>query len=202
MGKVFYHGIKDWYDPYTSILKILEIIESGGLKSRRLQNKTSSLGFNGNDYISVCERKKDEEYGKYSNNAFYNYIVFRFCFIISHSIEALPIQYIDCQKFASFAEAKEYMRSYPNVRFSDMFDEWQVKDEISLSDIVGIGLPVHKILNYIKHGPKKELFKYNLDRLYSIAKALNWIIINTDTLYMEDKLIEYLNIDEEKKKTL
>lgn len=202
MEKVFYHGIKEWYDPYTSILKMLEIIESGGLKSRRLQSKPSSLGFNGNDYISVCERKNDEEYGKYPNNAFYNYIVFRFCFIISPSIEALPVQYIDCQKYSSFAEANVYMRGYPNVRFSDMFDEWQVKDEILLSDIVGIGLPVHKILNYINHGPEKELFKHNLDRLYNIAKALNWIIVNTDTLYMEDKLIEYLNIDEEKKKIL
>lgn len=202
MEKVFYHGIKEFYDPYTSILKLLEIIESGGLKSRRLQNKTSSLGFNGNDYISVCERKNDEEYSKYSNNAFYNYIVFRFCFIISHSIEALPIQYIDCQKFDSFAEANEYVRSFPTIRFSDMFDEWQVKDEISLSDIVGIGLPVHKILNYIRNGSEKELFKYNLGRLYSIVEALNWIIVNTDTLYMEDKFIEYLNIEEEKKKIL
>lgn len=83
-----------------------------------------------------------------------------------------------------------------------MFDEWQVKSEIPLSYIVGIGLPVHKILGYIKYGEEKEIFKNNLNKLYSIAKGLNWIIVNTDTLYMENDYIECLVNEEEKKKTL
>lgn len=199
---MFYHGIKDYYDPNESVLKLLEIIESGGLKSRRLQGKTSTSGFNGDDYISVCERKSDVEYRKYSNNAFFNFIQFRFCFIISPSVSVIPIRYIDCEKFTSFKEVTEYMECYPNLRFSDMFDEWQVKDEIPLSYVVGIGLPVHKILGYIKYGEEKEIFKNNLNKLYMIAKDLNWIIVNTDTLYMENDYIECLVNQEEKKKIL
>lgn len=57
MSKYYYHGIKDYYDPNTTISKILEIIESGGIKSRLLQGKTSNCSFNGDDYIRYCREK-------------------------------------------------------------------------------------------------------------------------------------------------
>lgn len=202
METVFYHGIKEYYSPNEAILRMLEIIDSGGIKSRRLQGKTSPFGFNGDDYISICERKSNGEYLKYSNNAFFKFIQFGFCFIISNDVSAIPIKYLDCSIFPSFGEASEYMRCYPNIRFSDMFDEWQVKDEIPLTHIVGIGLSGHKILNYIKYGQEQEAFKNNLSKLDTIAKSLNWYIVNTDTLYMKDNYIEYLSIKDEKKKIL
>lgn len=74
MSKNFYHGIKSYYDPNESISIMLQIISSGGIKCRRLQGVTSKLGFNGDDYISVCEGKSDYEYRKYPNNAFFRYI--------------------------------------------------------------------------------------------------------------------------------
>ncbi len=200
MSNWFYHGIKDYYDPNASVLKMLEIIESGGIKSRRLQGKTSFYGFNGDDYISICERKNSDEYSKYSNNAFFNYILFRFCFIISRDIPAVPVRYIDCEKFVSFQEATEYMSHYPDVRFSDMFDEWQVKGEIPLSDIIGIGLPMHKILDYYKHGTEKEMFHHNLTKLYILAESLNWPIIDTDTLYLDNDYEKNFTTDEKDRK--
>lgn len=202
MSKVFYHGIKPYYDVNESISIMLKIIESGGIKCRRLQGVTSNRGFNGDDYISICERKRNCEYRKYPNNAFFQYIHYGFCFILNGDIPVIPVRYINSDAFDFYNEIVKYMSSYPDVRFSDMFDEWQVKDEIPLSCIVGIGLSTCKMLEYVKFANEKEMFKNNLNKLYIIAKDLNWDIVDTDMLYMENDYTEYSDIEKEKKKTL
>lgn len=202
MSKVFYHGIKPYYAPNESISIMLQIISSGGIKCRRLQGVTSKLGFNGDDYISVCEGKSDYEYRKYPNNAFFRYIYYGFCFILSDDIPVIPVQYINRDDFDSYTEIIEYMSHYPDVRFSDLFDEWQVKDEIPLSYIVGIGLSTCQILEYINSKKEKEIFKSNLNKLYTLAESLNWTIVNTDMLYTEDNYNEHLVVEQEKKKIL
>lgn len=202
MSKVFYHGIKSYYDPNESISIMLQIISSGGIKCRRLQGVTSKLGFNGDDYISVCEEKSNYEYRKYPNNAFFRYIYYGFCFILSDNMPVIPVHYINGDDFDSYTEIIEYMNHYPGVRFSDLFDEWQVKNEIPLSYIVGIGLSTCQILEYINSNKEKEMFKNNLNKLYTLAESLDWTIVNTDTLYMEDNYNDYLVVEQEKKKIL
>ncbi len=180
MSKIFYHGIKSYYDPNESISIMLQIISSGGIKCRRLQGVTSKLGFNGDDYISVCEGKSDYEYRKYPNNAFFRYIYYGFCFILSDNIPVIPVQYINSDDFDSYTEIIEYMSHYPGVRFSDLFDEWQVKDEIPLDYIVGLGLPLQSLSKIYNLDDK---MMKEIERLYMLARTFGWDIIDSGSFF-------------------
>ena len=180
MSKIFYHGIKSYYDPNESISIMLQIISSGGIKCRRLQGVTSKLGFNGDDYISVCEEKSDYEYRKYPNNVFFRYIYYGFCFILSDNIPVILVQYINSDDFDSYTEIIEYMGHYPGVRFSDLFDEWQVKDEIPLDYIVGLGLPLQSLSKIYNLDDK---MMKEIERLYMLARTFGWDIIDSGSFF-------------------
>lgn len=141
MERIFYHGIFPNI-PCIAITKMIEIIQSGAIKSRRLQGVTSEFGFNGDDYISICSKEDEKEYSKYPINAYDRYISNSFCFIISDDIPAIKVRYIEVYNDFDFETILERMIEKPEQRYSDMFDEWQVKDEINLNHIIGIGIPI------------------------------------------------------------
>ncbi len=135
MSKYYYHGVKRG----LVLDKALEIFQKGGIKCMPGVRK---IGFNGLDHVSVCMKEPVEEYGNHSNNAFYNYVQNSICFIILDTIETIKPEIIEnADKWNRF-ELVGYMNSKPGFRFSDMFDEWQVKDQIVTSSIIGIGLPM------------------------------------------------------------
>lgn len=172
MERIFYHGIFPNI-PCISITKMIEIIQSGAIKSRRLQGVTSKFGYNGDDYISICSKEDEKEYFKYPINAYDTYILNGFCFIISDDIPAIKVRYTEVYNDFDFETIIELMSEKPEQRYSDMFDEWQVKDEISLNQIIGIGIPYDEVSKL------NGEFKIELDILINIATSMGWDIVNT-----------------------
>lgn len=190
MEHVFYHGIfchnmSEIFDSVEicAIETLLKIIETGGLKSRRLQGKTSSYGFNGDDYISICSKESEEEYDKYPVNAYYSYINNNFCLIISDNIDAIKVKYNKARSYLDFSIICELMKQFPTQRFSDMFDEWQVKDEINLEHFIGIGIPFDKLSNPDTIGKN---CREKLSQLINLAEKLGLDIVNTSDIKQID----------------
>ncbi len=179
MGKLFYHGMQPRRTTLCKIRKMLEIIDSGGLKSNRLLDNNLAHGYNGLDYISVCSREKFYKYFKKEESAFNIFIKNNFCFILSNEIGAIKTVYLDYDKIKDYNDLVEYKNLFPNQQFSDLFDEWQVKDEIPLSYILGIGLP-------FKNLSKMKVWDYEtlegIKQLYLFAKLFNWDIVDSSTV--------------------
>ena len=83
MNNIYLHAIypnNGGYDIRNTHKILLKILKSGAILSRRLQKKELSIseGFNGIDYISVCDYEKrnctnqDINYKNY--NAYHNYV--------------------------------------------------------------------------------------------------------------------------------
>lgn len=171
MSKFYYHGVDD-------LLTILKIIDCGYIKSKRLLGYGKENDFNGLDYISLCNKGEDYMYEENKLNSYENYIKNSFCFIISDKINAIKCNYIDIYNCD-----ESQINGNSDERYSDMFDEWQIKDKISLNDIIGIGLPLNylnKMKNYYSS------LDYQLERIYLLASMLNLDIVNTD----EENFIE------------
>ncbi len=169
MSRYYYHGIK-----HGSVLdKTLDIFQSGKIKCIPTVNKR---GFNGNDFVSVCKKEIEEEYFRHSNNGFYNYVQNGICFIISDEIAAIKPEIIEnADKWNRF-ELIGYMNSKPGMRFSDMFDEWQVKSHIPLSAILAIGIPIKYLEELMDE--KEEGFQ-KVRKIISLALELGLDIVDS-----------------------
>lgn len=205
MKRVFYHGIfchntNEIFDSIEicTIETMIKIIETGGLKSRRLQGKTSAYGFNGDDYISICSKENEQEYSKYPISAYYTYINKNFCFILDDDIDPIKIRYNEVNNCLDFEVISEIMYHFPTQRFSNMFDEWQVKDKIDLSHFIGIGIPFD---NFYKDDGICEDCQRRLAQLISLADELGLDIVNTsDTREMENYKKKALSLERAKRK--
>lgn len=171
MSRYYYHGVN-----HGLVLdKAIEIFQSGGI---RCTTGARKIGFNGTDYISICRKELEEEYSRHSNNGFYNYVQDRICFIISEEVEAIKPEIIEhADKWNRF-ELIAYMNSKPNVRFSDMFDEWQVKGLIPFSSIMGIGIPLQN-LSAILTKTDSNNGSERLEKLLSLAESLGLDIVDS-----------------------
>lgn len=142
MSRYFYHGLGLPYFFPSNITTVLEVFKTGGIKSKRLLGRKKKFGYNGLDYVSVCKKYSKEEYDcAYGSTGFYKYVQDCFCFIISDEIPAIKTETLP-KCYWYFMDIVEKMKENPNVRYSDMFDEWQVKDQISISSIIGVGIPL------------------------------------------------------------
>lgn len=137
------------FDKTIHVLK--QILESGYVLSRRLQGNTNSKtnGWNGIDYISLCNYF-ERNVTPYDNNPYYqgynayNTFVSRSLSLIidKKRIRAIKPKLVEPVIFDW--ESLEKMRILGNAtqRFSDLPDEIQVKNRISLAKMVGITLPL------------------------------------------------------------
>lgn len=181
MSKYYYHGVDD-------LSTMLSIIKSQEIKSKRLLGDDVEYGFNGLDYISVCNKLPKEEYKKYYMNTYENYIKHNFCFIISDEIETIKTEFLDITLHA-LKEIHEHVVAHPDIRYSDMIDEYQIKDSIPFKYIIGIGLPMKYIGKLLNLYPS---LSYSVHEFCLLIQDLNLDIVNTDE---EDFIEKY----EEKK---
>ena len=178
MSKYFYHGLKDgmYFEPIKCIEKIIIILNSGGIKSKKLLGVNSNTGYNGLEYISLCRKENIEEYTKYPVSSFFTFIFNNFCFIISDEVDAIKTEYIDKTMFSNLYEMLKFLKENENQRYSDMFDEWQVKDFIPLKYIVGIGMPLKTIEQLKVENVEASIV---IDKLYALIDTLNLDVVDT-----------------------
>ncbi len=133
MSKYYYHGFDD-------IQTGIEILKSGGIKSRRLLGKENVVGFNRLDYISLCDKGEQDIYEDDPDCAYLWYIQDQFCFIISDTISVIHPSYVP-EDIIYGPFIKPFLDSHSEKQYTNLFDEVQVRDEIPLSKIIGIGIP-------------------------------------------------------------
>ena len=172
------HTIKIYKDYAFNDLELLEsILSSGYLLSRRNLGVNSSYGFNGMDYISLCDMSMQES----SYSAYNMYIKNGLSLLFDKSIKVIEptFLYID-NMLPNFSDI---MKSYglEKERYSDLMDEVQVKDSLSLDYLKAISLPINRFLKF----HSKEYF-------LAYLKMLKTMLINYD------KNVPIINIDTKK----
>ena len=191
----YYHGVSQSM-PFT-FSKIEKILNDGAILSRSKQEKNYLynwyIGYNGNDYISVCEHRDNFDGNSYNN------------FIRNNVSFELDLSNLDiCETIMTSIPYNKL--NYSNTtglnRFSDMDDEIQVKDEIQLSKVLAITFPTNMIIEsgikdtktILKYLEKLKLLmsKYQYDfPIYDIDSKLN-----TESkeygLYLEKSIESYL----------
>lgn len=180
MGVLFYHGMQPRRSSLCKIKTMLEIIDSGGLKSNRLLGNNLAQGYNGLDYISVCEGERFYKYLVRKESAFKLFIKNNFCFILSSDISVVKPKYLNWNHFKHYSDLVNYMNLFPDYQFSDLFDEWQVKDEISLDYVIGLGLPLKSLIR--THILDVKITK-ELEHLYMLARLFNWDIVDSSSFF-------------------
>lgn len=134
---MYYHGVVNGLVDK----KVLDILKKREISSAARLGYIKRIGFNENDFISVCSNMGEEVYNTGVNNAFNKYIKNNFCFVIDDSIEFEKPEYIPNASKMGTLELFNLKRNNPNKRFSDIIDEYQVKDYISFDKVVAIGVP-------------------------------------------------------------
>ena len=148
------HAINGYYELYyqkMNLYALERILKSNALLSRRLQGPISSSGFNGMDYISLCDYQQRKVY-PFNHPGYNSYDAY-----IKESIslmfpkDKLPIinpYIIDVFKKNKRGYARlATLGVSEHLRYSDLPDEVQVKDRISLDLLCGITIPLKKLNN-------------------------------------------------------
>jgi len=148
------HAINNRYELYyTNIVKkkLRQILKDNALLSRRMQGLENSTGFNGMDYISLCDYQKRDMYHEnhHQYTAFDSYIRGSLSLAFPKEKLSLINPYITGIINTS---KKGYNRMVQlgmieEVRYSDLYDEVQVKNKISLDLMCGITIPISKMDN-------------------------------------------------------
>jgi len=164
--KVYLHAINTGkeYNSLTTIKIFSEILKSNYLLSLKLQNKETKGGFNGEDYISLCDYQKRniinsepppyllEEIYPDGYNSYNCYIRRSLSLAFDKNLlevtipQIVPISIKTKEGYNNMKVLGEHKEN----RYSDMPDEVQVKDYISLDKMVYLTFPLHQLLqNYI-----------------------------------------------------
>ena len=162
-NKICLHGIActkcdGLYDKkYT--LKVLEsILKSEELLSPRLQGMDKKeygrIGYNGLDYISLCDYEKKEKLNNKNLNSYIDYILSAMSLVFPKNklkiIEPIIIPMAKITSKSSYIKYLAVMKEYgmsETDRYTDLPDEVQVKDRIPLSFMKGITIPINELYN-------------------------------------------------------
>lgn len=134
---MYYHGVVNGLVNE----KVIKILECGEISSSSRMGVSKRIGFNENDYISVCVNLGEDVYKEHPNNAFNKYIVNHFCFVIDDSVEAYKTEYIPDAEKMNILDLYRLRSCNPDKRFSDIIDEYQIKSCIPLDKVIAIGIP-------------------------------------------------------------
>ena len=180
----YYHGTNLIYNNGLDIM--INIIESGGIKSNNKRLSYSTGGYNGDDYISVgkWDREENIDFNRFNESCFYGWIFW------------CPTFIIDCNIDAIHAEKTNGPVDTNKGRYSSFIDEYHVKDEIELDKVRGIALPFSLI-----KGNKDYLLKTL--KILQYAKIYKWNVYESDMFLVDrvDKQIVYDDMKYNKKGT-
>ena len=178
---IYLHAINatsdDNYPTIETYQILCKILKCGALLSSRLQRKLSTDGFNGKDYISLCDYTKKDikkgEDGKY--NAFHTYIRYSLSLVFPKNelsvIEPIILSDIYAINKEGFMKMKKLGEIKGDRRYTDMPDEVQVKNKIPLASSTALTYPTHLSIDD-EIGERATIAKIMID-LDSINKALD-----------------------------
>ena len=183
--KVYMHSVnsKDYnYFNSKEEIKILgRILSSGYLLSLRLQNKMyMPCGFNGYDYISLCDYEKRDMHPKnrITYNSYYSYIKYGIAIAFDKSkIEAINPTILDVIDDIHLSNSRIKELSSGSVRYTDLPDEVQVKNKVDLNNMLYITYPTSKFFdNYIFFNNDKKIKKltHEIGELRSLLDYYNY----------------------------
>lgn len=186
LDNYYLHGINVIFDLEKDLEKTLiifeKILQKQYLLSRRLQNdfNTKRGGWNGLDYISLCDYQ-NRNAPTYENNPFYiGYTAYKsfICNSLTLIFEKEGLEVIRPELVApsifswDTLEEMRILGNHPTKRYSDLPDEVQIKDKISLENLKGITIPFTSISH------NQYTMEYYHDLIISFFARLNKILIN------------------------
>ena len=179
---IYLHGIyasSEIYDNATTIRILKKILISNDLLSARLQNrKFYKPMFNGYDYISLCDYEKREYSLLDRYNSYEAYIKYSLSLIFpKDKIDAIIPTLIDISKGESYYREMEKYGLSETTRYTDMADEVQVKDQISLDLMTGITLPISKMINEYRSDSKNiDIILREIEKINKLLDKYNHLV--------------------------
>lgn len=184
-NKIYLHGISTQsssFDFEKSLEKLREILRSEFLLSRRnLGLSEAQAGFNGLDYISLCDYEKRtlENGSRDMYNAYYAYIYNNLALAFpKNRFDVITPKYIDHalagSKFGNYVMKK---CGNSKKRYSDYPDEVQVRDKIDLDFLCGITYPA---LTHYSHLRKSLSREKTIELMLEEIEALTQLIYDYD----------------------
>lgn len=184
------HAINSSYEynyRKINLIKLEFILKDNALLSRRLQGLNFSTGFNGMDYISLCDYQKRNIYPiNYPQYTSYDAYI-KESLSIAFPKDKLPL--ITPFIIDVISQNKKGYNQMANlgvshkIRYSDLYDEVQVKDRISLDLMCAITIPINELNN---------IFLSKDRNTQNITKYLNTI---RTLLIKYDHLVPIYDID-------
>ena len=208
--RVYMHTVNNRYFNSRRDIKVLSsILDSNAILSLRRQGKSHSSSFAGLDYISLCdyEKRKITNNDLLYYNSFYAYIRHG----ISLAFDKKTINSIYEVKEPILLEALEksnmihyYMEMLGNEekRYTDLPDEVQIKDEVSLDYLSYITYPCDEFFLsrlFIRQESKEKKLITELNNLRSVLlwhnKHVNIYDINSGILLDEQGVEKVLRLN-------
>ena len=177
--QIYLHGIyatSDIYDNITTLRILKQILLSDALLSARRQNiKDHKALFNGLDYISLCDYEKRDQYLIKKFNAYESYIKYSLSLIFpKEKLEVITPTVIDTREMPNYYQKMEELGLSNDKRYTDMPDEVQVKDYISLDIMTGLTLPIAKMgVNYLKPERSAKIVMKNVEETHKLLAKYN-----------------------------
>ena len=205
--EIYLHAINsvpdDYYHPDETNKTLLQILKRRALLSSKLQRRRSTGGFNGRDYVSLCDYDKRNDYKKFMGkyNAFHTYVRYSLSLAFPKDkldvIEPKVLNGVYIRDSKGYAEMEKIGKS-KSERCTDMPDEVQVKDKILLDDLIGITFPTH-LLCFQDKDISKKLISVIINDLDTILNKFDKDIpiydINTE-LNLKDEVEKELVLKE------
>lgn len=177
--KIYLHGIysiSDYYDSRMTLKILKKILESDAVLSARLQGKKNHIVlFNGMDYISLCDYEKNGIHILDYSNAFENYARYSLSLIFpKDKLKVIEPEIVDL--VSDYETISKYGLSEVK-RYTDLPDEVQVKDRISLDLMSGITLPISKMRNiFLNESRTTSMVLREIEKVNTLLEKYNHLV--------------------------
>lgn len=199
---IYLHGIGNhhstYYVPKIQDQLLMEILDSGKLKTKK-ELGIDVAGFNGDEYISLCDYEKRDIYNNQQYyNAFYGYVLNSIAFgFPKGQFEVIEPEVIE-RLYGDGVRAGQYMKHFEIMRelglseegrYTDMPDEVQHKGSLNLDYIDRVTFPTETYLAYLMfRKPHKKIAKLEKEirLLRDVIKSAGYNVPLVDIDSMEE----------------
>lgn len=178
----YFHSVRFSFDVLENILKCGYILSREKAKSNR-----NYVSFNGNKWISICKYYNNPYFSDYDQySAYQTLIINDISIVLDDKIEAIKTLYMpyDCLYEGVISEDNL-------IRYSDLIDEFQVRDSISRDHFLALMYPFMK-----SYDVNKEVAQGDYWKIRGMLEKYNYNIPIIDS---SDEVIEKSLDDLEKR---